>query len=98
MTRRAVAPHAVTLCGLSFPVDRFGDSNRAQRRLFPSPERYKEVEHWYQQAPLRWSTSLHMNTNLAEFSGDLRFTILVDNLEFSSGVGENVPNFSVQKY
>lgn len=44
------------------------------------------------------STSLHMNTNLAEFSSDLRFTILADNLEFSSVVGENVPDFSVQKY
>lgn len=98
MTLRAVAHHAVPLCGLSLPVDRFGDPHRAQRRLFLPLEGYKEEEHWYQQALLCRSTSLHMNTNLAEFSSELRFTILVDNLEFSSVVDENAPDFSVQKY
>ena len=47
-------------------------------KTFPPLERYKEEEHWYQQAPLCQATSLHMNTNLAEFSSDLRFIILVD--------------------
>ena len=67
-------------------------------KTFPPLERHKEEEHWYQQAPLCQATSLHMNTNLAEFSSDLRFIILVDNLEFSSAVDENAPDFSVQKY